>query len=42
MQLAAETEADYLNRKLNFMWLTKHCSALGGIQEACVTRRASF
>lgn len=33
MQLAIETEAEYLNRKLNFMWLAKHCRAFEHIQE---------
>lgn len=41
MQLATETEAEYLNRKLNFMWLAKHRSTLGCIQEASVTHWSS-
>lgn len=41
MHLAAVTEATYLNRKLNFMWLPKHCSAFGCIQEASITRSLS-
>lgn len=36
-QLPAETAAQYLNRKLDFMWLAKHYSALGCIQEVCIT-----
>lgn len=33
---AAETDAECMNRKLNFVWLAKHCSALGCRQEVCI------
>lgn len=41
IQLSAETKAEYSNRKLDFMWLAKHCSALGCIQEVRITRWSS-
>lgn len=40
-QLAAETEADYLNRKLNVTRLAKHCCVCGCIQEASITHSTS-
>lgn len=36
MQLVAETKAKCLNRKLNSMWLAKHCKVLDCIQEVSV------
>lgn len=41
VHLATEIEAEYLNRKLNFMWLAKYCSALVCIQEASITHCSS-
>lgn len=38
---AAKTEAEYLNRKLYSMWLAKHCSALGCVQEVRITNCSS-
>lgn len=37
MHLAAEIEAAYVNRKLNLMWLAKHCKALDCRQEVRIT-----
>lgn len=37
----AKTVAEHLNRKLYFMWLAKHCSAFGCIQEASITHWSS-